>query len=714
MRAALADLEQPDEAVVSWRPRCHASAAAWHALFAGWDSAGIARADLGIDLLCGSCADSLSPEAVPSHIRPYRVGHCLHLLVNRPVVDQLAAAGGYVVSPGWLERWRHFLDSWGLDQAQARDLFGEIASKLVLLDTGLRGDSTRDDLAAFADYVGLPAEVLPVGLDLLRLHVERLTEERAHARTTAQLRAELAGVRRAKADLAMAADLAGTLSLESSVEATIEATKTLFTTLFAPRQVSFRLGAILPVTTNPEPLTGFSVALVHSGAPVGVIDIEGLLMPQHRAAYLDVARTIAPICALVISAALARRETADARQLTREAEVALQTSQQRLHAAERLELAGRIVGQVAHDFNNLLSPLVSYPELIKLALPENHQANVYCDRMIRTATRMAEINASLLTLARRSYAEKKPTTLEQVVHAALEHLEYPSTIDIVVRAYDSPLPIRASAAQLARAIANLVANAREAMCDSGRITLTTRRLAVAPDDPHAPGLTAGQYALLSVADRGPGMPPDVAAHIFEPFFTTKTGEPRRGAGLGLSIVQTVIDDHQGAVHLETAPGAGARFDVYLPLAGEAVASGPAPVPAAGAVRGGSESILIVDDDPVQREVISRVLGALGYAVEAAASGELALERVRARPVDLVTLDMVMPGGWDGAETLRQLREARPGLRAIIVSGYAESDRVREALRLGALGVVHKPISRPVLAQAVRAALESAAPQGATT
>ena len=367
--------------------------------------------------------------------------------------------------------------------------------------------------------------------------------------------------------------------------------------------------------------------------------------------------------------------------------------------SQRLETAGRVAGQVAHDFNNLLAPLTGYPELILDTLPPDHEAVEMVRSMAGAAREIAEINQQLLTLGRRGHYNQSPLDLNAVVRQVVLRLpKQPDTVVLDVELAADLLLVQGGAAQLSRAVANLLHNALDALDGSGTLTVATANRLLAEDLNAYAYVPAGEYVRLRIADDGCGIPEAELERIFEPFFTTKTVSRRRGSGLGLSVVEGVVSDHGGYVDLRTAPGRGTVFDVYLPATRE-----PAPA-APDAPRHTGGSVLVVDDEPMQREVSSHLLRRLGYDVRSVASGEAAVEVLRSGPVDLVVLDMVMSPGIDGAETYRRLLELWPGQRAILVSGYSETERVLEAQRLGAAEYVRKPVTPDSLADAVARAL----------
>jgi two-component system cell cycle sensor histidine kinase/response regulator CckA len=210
----------------------------------------------------------------------------------------------------------------------------------------------------------------------------------------------------------------------------------------------------------------------------------------------------------------------------------------------------------------------------------------------------------------------------------------------------------------------------------------------------------GEYVRLTISDTGCGIPEDILTRIFDPFFTTKSPNHKRGSGLGLSVVHAVMEDHQGYIDIESVIGEGTSVYLYFPITREKREN-----QYYNTVRGGSEKILVVDDDRVQLEVMQRLLEKLGYKVTTVESGEMALEVTNNVKFDLVVLDMVMPGGMDGAETYRRLLEKYPEQKAIIVSGYAESARVADALEMGAGIFLKKPLTLNTISMEVRGELD---------
>ena len=370
--------------------------------------------------------------------------------------------------------------------------------------------------------------------------------------------------------------------------------------------------------------------------------------------------------------------------------------------AQRLETAGRIAGQVAHDFNNLLGPLVAFPELIKDEVTESPRALKYLNSMEKSARKIADINQQLLTLGRRAHYEQAPLRLNGIIREVLDQIQPPAdNIEVVTELDEKLMNVMGGAAQIHRVIANLVVNAYDAMSDGGVLTVTTENYYLDDSSGDYERIPKGEYVKLIVADTGNGMPPEVLNKIFDPFFTTKATDKRRGSGLGLSVVHAVMEDHNGYIDCHSVPDAGSSFFLYFPITRENVEK-----PEDEQIYGGNETIMVVDDDSEQREVCVKLLEKLGYSVMTADSGENALEILKKTPVDLVLLDMIMPPGIDGAETYRRILSLIPSQKAIIVSGYARSERAKLALQLGAFGFLRKPLTLKSLAGSIRKALDT--------
>ncbi len=369
--------------------------------------------------------------------------------------------------------------------------------------------------------------------------------------------------------------------------------------------------------------------------------------------------------------------------------------------AQRLETAGRIAGQVAHDFNNLLAPLMAYPELIRDAVPPDSHIIGYLNSMERAATQIAEINQQLLTLGRRGHYNQEPLNMNTIVREVIkQHVSSHVGIKVSTNLEEDLFLFKGGASQIFRVVSNLVINALDAMKDTGGLFFRTENFYVDRPLGKNNNIPTGEYVKMTIADTGCGIPPEAVPRIFDPFFTTKSSDRRRGSGLGLSVVHAVVEDHNGYIDFESEPGQGTVFYLYFPVTRETVEE-----PDKETVVGGQERILVVDDDELQRTVCLILLRNLGYDAQAVKSGEAAVEFFREERADLVILDMIMTPGIDGTETLNRILKLIPDQKALIVSGFAHSERIEEALQIGAGAFVRKPLTLKSLAHAVRKELD---------
>ncbi|HEX2924472.1 MAG TPA: ATP-binding protein, partial [Chloroflexota bacterium] len=314
---------------------------------------------------------------------------------------------------------------------------------------------------------------------------------------------------------------------------------------------------------------------------------------------------------------------------------------------------------------------------------------------------MADINTDMLAMSRRGLLNQQPVDLNSVVRQALDQIaETPDTLRVVTELAGDLFSVEGSQGQLLRVVSNLVHNACDAMRNVGILRITTSNLYVDKTIGRYNRVEVGEYVRLTIEDNGCGISQEIRDKIFDAFFTTKHTSRRRGSGLGLTVVQALVEDHRGYIDLESEEGKGTTFSVYLPAHRPAIKEVETT-----RLESGNESVLVVDDDPIQRQVMAELLAALGYRVHDASSGEKAVDFVRRQSVDLVILDMVMPGGMDGTESYRQISTICPGQKALVLSGFAETERVREAQRLGAGTYLPKPVSIDQLAKAVREELD---------
>jgi signal transduction histidine kinase len=376
-----------------------------------------------------------------------------------------------------------------------------------------------------------------------------------------------------------------------------------------------------------------------------------------------------------------------------------------LRQAQKLEVVGNLAAGVAHDLNNILGGLVGYPDLLLLDLPADSPLREPILTIQDAGQRAAAVVQDLLTLARRGVAETRVCQVNDVVAEYVRSPEFqrlrqhhPHVLvetDLELEA----LPVLTSPIHLLKTVMNLVTNAAEATLVEGRVTVRTASRYVDTPFDGLERVPEGEYVVLSVEDTGTGIAQADLVRIFEPFFTKKR-MGRSGTGLGMTVVWATVKDLGGFVDAKSEEGVGTRFDLYLPVTRLEREDEAAPRVTIDDCRG-TERVLVVDDVPEQREIASRMLTKLGYRVATAGSGEDAVDHLAKHEVDLVVLDMIMDPGIDGCETYRRAVEVRPRLKAVITSGFSESDRVREVQALGAGCYLRKPYTLEQLARGVR-------------
>lgn len=382
--------------------------------------------------------------------------------------------------------------------------------------------------------------------------------------------------------------------------------------------------------------------------------------------------------------------------------------EQKLQRAKKMEAIGTLAGGVAHDLNNILSGVVSYPELLLLSLPENSPLRKPLMTVQRSGQKAAAIVGDLLAMARRGVLETRVVNLndiikEYTVSPEFERLrqEHPS-VRMEIQLESGLFNIMGSSVHLSKVVMNLVTNAFEAVLDIGGIKIKTENTYVDRPIRGYENVQEGEYVRLTVSDTGVGMDEADVEKIFEPFFTRKK-MGRSGSGLGMTVVWASVMDHKGYIDIVTRKGTGTTFYLYLPITRRQSEAEPEASPLTG-LCGKGESVLVIDDIEEQREIAGRMLQCLGYEVSTAVSGEEAVDVVQQRTMDLLVLDMIMFPGIDGLETYKRILALHPGQKAIIVSGYAESAKVRTAISLGAALFLKKPYSLEEMGRAVKEAL----------
>jgi two-component system, cell cycle sensor histidine kinase and response regulator CckA len=378
-----------------------------------------------------------------------------------------------------------------------------------------------------------------------------------------------------------------------------------------------------------------------------------------------------------------------------------------LHA-QKLEAVGRLAGGVAHEFNNILSVIKVYGSALRRALAADDPHRPDVEEIVAAADRAAAVARGLLAFSRRQAIEPVPVDLTSLVRSA-ERLLRPllrGDIQLEVAVPGQPLTVLADPVQIEQVLLNLATNARDAIDGTGRITVSVSAELLDADQARDAGLaTRGRYARLDVADDGAGFDAPTRNRIFEPFFTTK--EVGKGTGLGLSVAYGIVAQHRGAIACESEPGRGATFTVRLPII-DASALATAVAATATALPGGTETVLVAEDDPSLRRVLRRLLEGVGYTVVEAEDGLDAVVKFEARRqrIHLVLLDVVMPG-QNGRQALDRIRALEPTVPALFMSGHTADLVGQEEIQLGPERLLRKPVEPDDLLRAVRERLDAA-------
>jgi signal transduction histidine kinase/ActR/RegA family two-component response regulator len=390
------------------------------------------------------------------------------------------------------------------------------------------------------------------------------------------------------------------------------------------------------------------------------------------------------------------------------AEAALRQSEEQLRQAQKLDAIGRLAGGVAHDFNNILTIILSYTQLLRKSMAPDSPMRADLDQVDEAARRAGTLTHQLLAFSRKQVLQPRVIDLSAVVEGIEPMLSRLVGEDIELRAVVRPpvSRVKADPGQIEQVLLNLVANARDAMPKGGTVTITTQDVPkMEGEDRPLDGMRRGPWVLLTVHDTGVGMDAATQARIFEPFFTTK--EPGKGTGLGLAMVYGIIKQSGGFIWVDSAPGQGTTFRIYLPPvvdAGAPLAATPTPPPPPR----GTETILVVEDEDPVRELAERCLRAQGYRVLTAVDGvaALALADAHRGPIDLVLTDVLMPR-LSGMDLVERLVAVRPTTRVLYMSGYPQGVVGGRGVSFAESEFLQKPFLPDDLARRVRAVLDAA-------
>ena len=387
-----------------------------------------------------------------------------------------------------------------------------------------------------------------------------------------------------------------------------------------------------------------------------------------------------------------------------DAEEAKRKLEKKLHKAKKMEAIGTLAGGVAHDLNNILSGIVSYPELLLMQLPEDSSLQKPLKTILQSGMKASAIVLDLLTLARRGVATVEVVDLNKIIEDYLSSPEFKKLefhhpdVKLQTNFASDLLYIEGSPVHLSKTIMNLVSNAAEAMPQGGKIEIVTLNKYIDRAPVGLNEIEQGDYVVLEISDEGLGISENDIEQIFEPFYTKKK-MGRSGTGLGMSVVWGTVKDHNGFIDIESTIDCGTKFILYFPVTRKEPAKGEDAYDLKD-LSGNGQSLLVVDDIDEQRIIAVSILSQLGYSVDAVSSGLEAVAYLKAQEVDLLVLDMIMDPGIDGLETYKRALEIKPGQKAIITSGFSETDSVKKAQELGAGEYVKKPYTIKNLGMAV--------------
>ncbi|MEE4357510.1 MAG: response regulator [Desulfococcaceae bacterium] len=412
-----------------------------------------------------------------------------------------------------------------------------------------------------------------------------------------------------------------------------------------------------------------------------------------------------------------QKRTAELEERTKQLEIANQRlkeemeehqrAEARFRHAQKMEALGTLAGGIAHDFNNILFPIIGYTELMMDDVPENGPMHRNLEQILKAAFRAKELVSQILAFGRRGETEKSLLNIRLVVKEALKLLQatLPATIAIQQKIQKDCGSVLGNPTQIHQVMMNLCTNAYHAMREKGGVLSVEMDECEMDEGKNCllPGMTPGNYVRIRVSDTGQGMDEDIREQIFDPYFTTK--EPGEGTGLGLSVVHGIVKSHQGHISVQSRIGEGSVFEIYLPVVEKY--AGRAPAESAENIPGGTENILLVDDEYQIVQMEKQMLQRMGYRVRGMTDSTAALELFRKKPddFDLVITDMTMPG-ITGIQLAREILRIRPDIPLILCTGFSETISGEQARAKGIREYIMKPVLKREMAKTIRRVLDT--------
>ena len=379
------------------------------------------------------------------------------------------------------------------------------------------------------------------------------------------------------------------------------------------------------------------------------------------------------------------------------------TEQRKMEAeilkAQKLESIGVLAGGIAHDFNNLLLGVLGNVSVAKTYCRPGEKVSEMLDEIEKAALRTKGLTRQLLTFSKGGQPVRESVSIDQVASYTSHIVLRGSSVSCAFSFPGGLWPVEADQGQIAQAFNNIILNSMQSMPEGGELKIGCENIEVVPGAPLP--LSPGRYVRTTIKDHGAGIPADLLPKVFDPFFTTK----QKASGLGLAVTYSIIKKHQGHIAIDSVEGGGTSVHVYLPASKDEPAGSGKEM-----ICKGSGRILVMDDEELVRDVASEMFKILGYDAEFAVEGREAIElyavaRAEGRPFDLVILDLTVPGGMGGKETMQKLLEMDPGVRAIVSSGYSKDQILSDYKKFGFSGVIAKPYRVSEFSKAVKDALK---------
>ncbi len=418
---------------------------------------------------------------------------------------------------------------------------------------------------------------------------------------------------------------------------------------------------------------------------------------------MHIFRDISPLKKVVFDLEISRNNLAGKNLKLDSALKELKSTQKQLLQAQKMESMGTLAGGIAHDFNNILTGILGYASLLKIKINRANPMYDDVDTIEKSAIQAARLTQQLLTFSRSGSYQPQVINVNKTIKAILSILARTISKKIHIQKSFAPdlWTIEADPSQIEQVVLNICVNARDAMPDGGKLSITTENLDCRDNDQERH--TEGKYVKISIADTGEGISEKIQSKIFDPFFTTKDAD--RGTGLGLAVAYGVIKKHRGDIEIHSRPGKGSTFDILLPISDKEVQK--AIYETEVDIRGGCETILVVDDEQVIRKFAKEILETKGYVVLTATNGLEAVDvyKKEKKKISLVILDIIMPE-MDGIETYKCLREIDPSLKILIASAYSPESHNDEDFHIKADEFIEKPYKTQELRRKIRYVLDN--------